>query len=147
MSTPTPQEMTLDAIRSVPLFASLDDEAAAELRSLLRTREAKAGAILFRAGDMGDAMYLIESGKISTALSSPPRGIEAESAAAINPRNVTPGVPTRSVIVTARSAFGSTPSISPRSGVTITSGRPVTSQCARPFAAAISSSGMDASIS
>ena len=32
MSTPTPQEMTLDAIRSVPLFASLDDKAATELR-------------------------------------------------------------------------------------------------------------------
>ena len=39
MSTPTPQEMTLDAIRSVPLFGSLDDEATRELRSLLRTRD------------------------------------------------------------------------------------------------------------
>ena len=43
MSTPTPQEMTLDAIRSVPLFASLDDEATGELRSLLRTREVATG--------------------------------------------------------------------------------------------------------
>ena len=64
MSTPTPQEMTLDAIRSVPLFASLDNEAAAELRSLLRTREVTSGAALFRAGDDGDAMYLIESGRV-----------------------------------------------------------------------------------
>jgi len=64
MSTPTPQEMTLDAIRSVPLFASLNDDAATELRSLLRNRDAKAGATLFRAGDMGDAMYLIESGRV-----------------------------------------------------------------------------------
>jgi hypothetical protein len=39
MSTPTPQEMTLDAIRSVPLFASLDDRAASELRDLLRTQD------------------------------------------------------------------------------------------------------------
>jgi CRP/FNR family transcriptional regulator, cyclic AMP receptor protein len=63
MSTPNP-EMTLDAIRSVPLFASLDDEAAGELRDLLRTREVAAGAALFRTGDDGDAMYLIASGRV-----------------------------------------------------------------------------------
>lgn len=64
MSTPTPQEMTLDAIRSVPLFSSLDDDAATELRSLLRTRDAAAETTLFRAGDLGDAMYLIERGRV-----------------------------------------------------------------------------------
>jgi len=64
MSTPNPQEMTLDAIRSVPLFASLHDEAARELRSLLRTREVATGTALFRAGDDGDSMYLIESGRV-----------------------------------------------------------------------------------
>jgi CRP/FNR family cyclic AMP-dependent transcriptional regulator len=64
MSTPTPQEMTLDAIRSVPLFASLDDHAAGELRDLLRTRDADAETTLFQAGDEGDAMYLIESGRV-----------------------------------------------------------------------------------
>src|SRR6267142_143304 len=69
MSTPIPQEMTLDAIRSVPLFASLDDEATRELRSLLRTREVATGAALFRAGDKGDAMYLIESGRVRIAVS------------------------------------------------------------------------------
>jgi len=69
MSTPTPQEMTLAAIRSVPLFASLDDHAASELRALLRTREADAETTLFRAGDDGDAMYLIESGRVRIAVS------------------------------------------------------------------------------
>ncbi|HYX27274.1 MAG TPA: cyclic nucleotide-binding domain-containing protein [Pyrinomonadaceae bacterium] len=64
MSTPSPQEMTLDAIRSVPLFASLDDHAASNLRNLLRVREVPANAGLFRAGDDGDAMYLIESGRV-----------------------------------------------------------------------------------
>jgi len=68
MSTPTPQEMTLDAIRSVPLFASLDDQSATELRSLLRTRDASAGTALFRTGDDGDAMYLIESGGVRIAV-------------------------------------------------------------------------------
>ncbi|MDX6290172.1 MAG: family transcriptional regulator, cyclic receptor protein [Blastocatellia bacterium] len=68
MATPTPQEMTLDALRSVPLFASLDDAAAAELRSLLRTRDVTTGTVLFRAGDDGDAMYLIESGRVRIAV-------------------------------------------------------------------------------
>ncbi len=64
MSTPTPQEMTLDAIRSVPLFASLDNNAAVELRNLLRTQDVGSDTTLFRAGDAGDAMYLIESGRV-----------------------------------------------------------------------------------
>jgi len=68
MSTPTPQEMTLDALRSVPLFASLDDEAATELRSLLLTRDVGTGTALFRTGDNGDAMYLIESGQVRIAV-------------------------------------------------------------------------------
>ncbi len=68
MSTPIPQEMTLDAIRSVPLFASLDDEAAIELRNLLQTRIVVDGTNLFRAGDQGDAMYLIESGRVRITL-------------------------------------------------------------------------------
>jgi len=68
MSTPTPQEMTLDAIRSVPLFASLDDQAAGELRGLLTTRDVASGDTLFRAGDEGDAMYLIESGRIRISI-------------------------------------------------------------------------------
>jgi len=69
MSTQNPPEMTLDAIRSVPLFASLDDGAAGELRDLLRPREAGAGTSLFRSGDKGDAMYLIESGRIRISVS------------------------------------------------------------------------------
>ena len=64
MSTPTPREMTLDAIRSVPLFGSLDDKATAELRDFLRTQDRQAGTALFSAGDAGDAMYLIESGRV-----------------------------------------------------------------------------------
>jgi uncharacterized membrane protein len=56
--------MTLEALRSVPLFASLDDEAARELRSLLSVRDVAAGSHLFKTGDSGDAMYLIENGRV-----------------------------------------------------------------------------------
>jgi CRP-like cAMP-binding protein len=68
MSTPTPQEMTLDAIRSVPLFASLDDEATVNLRNLLRVNDVPPNTSLFRAGDEGDAMYLIEQGRVQITI-------------------------------------------------------------------------------
>lgn len=56
--------MTLEALRSVPLFASLDDEAARELRSLLHVEQVRSGTELFHHGDTGDAMYLIETGRV-----------------------------------------------------------------------------------
>ncbi|MBV9957200.1 MAG: DUF1003 domain-containing protein [Acidobacteria bacterium] len=64
MSTTAPQMMTLEALRSVPLFASLDDDAARELRDLLTIKRAPAATSLFRHGDRGDSMYLIESGRV-----------------------------------------------------------------------------------
>lgn len=59
----TPQ-MTLESIRSVPLFASLDDDAATLLRNLLAVNEVPANTHLFRTGDKGNAMYLIERGRV-----------------------------------------------------------------------------------
>lgn len=57
-------QMTLESIRSVPLFASLDDGAATLLRDLLQVQEVPAGRPLFHTGDKGDAMYLIERGRV-----------------------------------------------------------------------------------
>jgi CRP/FNR family cyclic AMP-dependent transcriptional regulator len=68
MSTPNPQGMTLEAIRSVPLFSSLHDQPAQELATLLEIRDVPAGTPLFRAGDKGDAMYLIQSGRVRIAV-------------------------------------------------------------------------------
>ena len=56
--------MTIDTLRQVPLFESLDNEVAGELCHLLESLDCKASTILFRAGDEGDAMYVIERGKI-----------------------------------------------------------------------------------
>jgi len=61
-------QMTLEALRSVPLFASLDDDAASELRSLLSDKKVPQNTRLFRQGDKGDAMYLIESGRVRISL-------------------------------------------------------------------------------
>ena len=64
----TANEMTLEALRSVPLFSSLSDVAAVELRNLLRTEDVPAGTLLFRKGDTGNAMYLIESGRVRISI-------------------------------------------------------------------------------
>jgi uncharacterized membrane protein len=56
--------MTTDTLRHVPLFESLDNEAAGELCHLLESLDSKAGTFLCRTGDEGDAMYLIEHGKV-----------------------------------------------------------------------------------
>src|SRR6185437_7209153 len=61
-------QMTLEALRSVPLFASLTDEAAIELRNLLAIKDVSASTELFHKGDTGNAMYLIETGRVRISI-------------------------------------------------------------------------------
>ncbi len=56
--------MNVETLRHVPLFESLDNEAAHEVCKLLESLDCRAGAVLFRTGDEGDAMYIIEEGKV-----------------------------------------------------------------------------------
>jgi CRP/FNR family cyclic AMP-dependent transcriptional regulator len=56
--------MTPETLRQVPLFESLDNEAAGRLCQLLESADYKAGTFLFRTGDEGNAMYVIERGKV-----------------------------------------------------------------------------------
>jgi uncharacterized membrane protein len=58
------QMITIESLRSVPLFGTLDDRAARTLRDLMSVREAPPGTLLFKMGDPGDAMYLIEGGRV-----------------------------------------------------------------------------------
>lgn len=62
--------MNVETLRTVPLFESLDDDAADTLCSLLTTEECDSGSVLFRAGDAGDSMYLIEDGKVQISMKS-----------------------------------------------------------------------------
>ena len=64
MNENPPAGMTLEALRSVPPFRTLDEATATALCRLLETREAEAGTQLFRAGEAGDALYLIEQGSV-----------------------------------------------------------------------------------
>lgn len=56
--------MTTNTLRTVPLFESLNEKGAAELCDLLETMDCRAEQTLFRAGDAGNAMYLIEQGQV-----------------------------------------------------------------------------------
>lgn len=60
--------MTIETLRTVPLFASLDDQAARILLKLLDPQDFDAGSKLFSKGQSGDSMYLIESGKVRISL-------------------------------------------------------------------------------
>ncbi len=53
-----------EQLRKVPLFDTLSAEAVEKLCTLLVLYEYKAPARLFNAGDAGDAMYLIERGRV-----------------------------------------------------------------------------------
>lgn len=60
--------MTVESLRIVPLFASLDDQAARTLLKLLSSQTFPAGSKLFSKGERGDSMYLIESGKVRISI-------------------------------------------------------------------------------
>jgi CRP/FNR family cyclic AMP-dependent transcriptional regulator len=64
MSMSVSGEVTLEELRSVPLFASLDDAATSELRNLLVLRDVAGNTPLFYSGDAGEELYLIESGRV-----------------------------------------------------------------------------------
>lgn len=53
-----------DELRSAPLFAALDDEAARALRQSMIEHHLSRGDVLFAEGDPGDHLYVIAEGKI-----------------------------------------------------------------------------------
>jgi len=65
---PKASQMTLEALRSVPLFATLSDEAATSLRDLLLEKDVDTNTRLFNKGETGDAMYLIERGRVRISI-------------------------------------------------------------------------------
>jgi CRP/FNR family cyclic AMP-dependent transcriptional regulator len=56
--------MDVAKLRSVPLFSSLDSKATAQLGEYLTIHDYPKSARIFRNGDPGDAMYLIDVGKV-----------------------------------------------------------------------------------
>ena len=60
--------MDIDTLRSVPLFASLDRNATAELSKFMSIQDYERSAVVFSNGDPGDAMYLIDLGKVRISI-------------------------------------------------------------------------------
>jgi CRP/FNR family transcriptional regulator, cyclic AMP receptor protein len=60
--------MNIETLRTVPLFESLTEREATALCDLLETVECPPQHVLFRGGDAGDSMYLIEQGKICISM-------------------------------------------------------------------------------
>lgn len=66
MSRPEPS--TSDLLSGVPLLASLDHPKLRRLADACSTRAVKAGDPVFRAGDPGDALHIVESGTLEAVL-------------------------------------------------------------------------------
>ncbi len=64
-----PSALTAKSFRQVPLFRELDDTVLAELPTLVVIERFRADTRLFRAGDAGDAMFLVQSGRVQIKLS------------------------------------------------------------------------------
>ena len=60
--------MDVAILRSVPLFSSLDSKTTAALGEYLTIHDYPKAATVFRTGDPGDAMYLIDVGKVRISI-------------------------------------------------------------------------------
>ncbi|WP_218975276.1 Crp/Fnr family transcriptional regulator [Miniimonas arenae] len=56
--------MTDDVVRTVPLFADLDDETYAAVRAAMTATNVRRGDVLFREGEQGDRFWVILAGKV-----------------------------------------------------------------------------------
>src|SRR5579875_3744479 len=59
-----------DVLRSVPLFAALDAEAAAQLEAVLNRREVARGHVVFLEGEPGDRLFVVLEGKVKISRTS-----------------------------------------------------------------------------
>ena len=66
----TLSSVDIDIVRKAPLFAALDDEAAAALMESMTSSRLERGDVLFREGDQGNRLYVIGEGKIKLGLTS-----------------------------------------------------------------------------
>ena len=55
----------IQALREIPLFRELPEEVVASLAARMQRRRYPQGAVVFRQGDIGDAMYIVETGQVA----------------------------------------------------------------------------------
>src|SRR5258708_34775400 len=57
-----------EILRNIPLFSLLDDQEILELSKHLEEKHYFAGQLILNMGDPGDAMYIVQSGKVALFL-------------------------------------------------------------------------------
>ncbi|GAB47548.1 Crp/Fnr family transcriptional regulator [Mobilicoccus pelagius] len=62
--------MDNDVVRTAPLFAALDDADVSALQASMSTTRLSRGEVLFREGEQGDRLYVIEDGKVKLGRTS-----------------------------------------------------------------------------
>jgi CRP/FNR family cyclic AMP-dependent transcriptional regulator len=62
---------TVDRLRQVPLFAGVPRSDLADLAGRLISRTFERGTVLFRQGEEGDALYIVQSGAVEISTLSP----------------------------------------------------------------------------
>jgi CRP-like cAMP-binding protein len=65
------RERTIRLLRASDLFRSLDDEAGARVARYAVRRRYRADEVVFHAGDPGDRLHVIDSGRVRIAIMSP----------------------------------------------------------------------------
>jgi CRP/FNR family transcriptional regulator, cyclic AMP receptor protein len=57
-------DATIDAVRRSPLFRHLDSNALADLAARMAHRRYRKGEVIFHEGDPGDALHLVQTGRV-----------------------------------------------------------------------------------
>ena len=73
----------LETLKATPLFANLNEDEIEMLAELCKEKVYKPGDIIFREGDIGDSLYIVDSGKVGV-LRTGPSG-ETKAIASIQP--------------------------------------------------------------
>ncbi|HHB90047.1 MAG TPA: cyclic nucleotide-binding domain-containing protein [Anaerolineae bacterium] len=67
LRTPLPvsdEELAVERLRALPLFAGLDDDTLRAVTQRLVVRPVAADDIIYKEGDVGDALYLVDKGRV-----------------------------------------------------------------------------------
>lgn len=58
----------METLKSVGLFSSLSDEELQKIGQLLKERRYRKGNVIFQQGDVGDALYIVSSGRVKATI-------------------------------------------------------------------------------
>ncbi len=72
--SPADEALAIERLRALPLFASLDLDTLRGVAQRLLLRHVPAGEIVFQEGEVGDALYLVDTGRVEVVSSLLRRG-------------------------------------------------------------------------